>query len=56
MDRPNGIITFVEHSDANTVLNRWSSNINSLLELVVKTTHLIAKEEMVHSITKVITE
>jgi 26S proteasome regulatory subunit N5 len=50
------VVNFVQASDANTILNQWSGNINSLLELVVKTTHLIAKEEMVHSITKVITE
>ncbi|KAJ3031163.1 26S proteasome non-ATPase regulatory subunit 12 [Rhizophlyctis rosea] len=54
IDRPAGIVTFVPRKDPNTTLNEWSTNINSLLELIVKTTHLITKEEMVHSITKVI--
>ncbi|KAI9331888.1 PCI domain-containing protein [Obelidium mucronatum] len=51
MDRPAGIINFVPRKSPNTVLNEWSSNINSLLGLISKTTHLIAKEEMVASIT-----
>ncbi|RKO94070.1 hypothetical protein BDK51DRAFT_19523 [Blyttiomyces helicus] len=54
IDRPAGIITFVARKDPNAILNEWSTNINSLLELIVKTTHLITKEEMVHDITKVI--
>ena len=29
-------------------LNSWSSNTNKLMDLVMKTTHLINKEEMVH--------
>jgi 26S proteasome regulatory subunit N5 len=56
IDRVSGIVSFVAPKDANTVLNEWSHNINSLLDIIVKTTHLIAKEEMVHSITKVISE
>ena len=28
-------------------LNEWSSNTNKLMDLVMKTTHLINKEEMV---------
>ncbi|KAJ3295369.1 26S proteasome non-ATPase regulatory subunit 12 [Borealophlyctis nickersoniae] len=54
IDRPAGVVTFVPRKDPNTVLNEWSTSINSLLELIAKTTHLITKEEMVHSITKVI--
>jgi 26S proteasome regulatory subunit N5 len=50
IDRPAGIINFVPKSDPNTILNDWSRNINSLLELINKTTHQIAKEEMVKSI------
>ena len=29
-------------------LSSWSSNTNKLMDLVMKTTHLINKEEMVH--------
>ena len=29
-------------------LNTWSYNTNKLMDLVMKTTHLINKEEMVH--------
>ncbi|KAJ8331829.1 proteasome regulatory particle subunit [Batrachochytrium dendrobatidis] len=54
IDRPAGIVSFVTRKDPNTILNEWSQDINSLLELVVKTGHLITKEEMVHSITKTI--
>lgn len=56
IDRLVGIVTFSRPSDPNSILNEWSQNISSLLELIVKTNHLIAKEEMVNSITKVITE
>ncbi|KAJ3069031.1 26S proteasome non-ATPase regulatory subunit 12 [Podochytrium sp. JEL0797] len=51
MDRPAGVINFVPRKSPNAVLNEWSSNINQLLDLISKTTHLIAKEEMVASIT-----
>ena len=30
------------------MLNEWSHNINDLMGLVMKTTHLINREEMVH--------
>ncbi|KAJ3320022.1 26S proteasome non-ATPase regulatory subunit 12 [Boothiomyces sp. JEL0866] len=56
VDRISGIVTFEKKKDANTVLNEWSSTIHSLLDLIVKTNHLIMKEEMVHTITKQITE
>lgn len=49
IDRPAGIINFQAKKNPNEVLNEWSNNINSLLGLIVKTTHLITKEEMVHS-------
>ena len=29
-------------------LNGWSRNTNKLMDLVMRTTHLINKEEMVH--------
>ena len=50
IDRPAGIVTFRQNKDPNEVLNEWSHNLNSLMALVSKTTHLINKEEMVHSI------
>ncbi|ORY98341.1 PCI domain-domain-containing protein [Absidia repens] len=53
IDRTAGIISFQIKKDANHILNEWSSDINSLLNLVEKTCHLISKEEMVHSIAKV---
>ncbi|KAI8911773.1 hypothetical protein EDD86DRAFT_188772 [Gorgonomyces haynaldii] len=56
IDRISGIVSFVSKEDPNTILNKWSQNVSSLLDLIVKTSHLIQKEEMVHSITKVITE
>ncbi|CAG0914179.1 unnamed protein product [Notodromas monacha] len=45
-DRPSGIVSFAAHRDPNSVLNAWSNNLNSLMGLVSKTTHLINKEEM----------
>lgn len=54
VDRPAGVVSFQVKKDANQVLNDWSSDINSLLNLVEKTCHLISKEEMVHSIAKAI--
>ncbi|KAG2194463.1 hypothetical protein INT47_003831 [Mucor saturninus] len=53
IDRSAGVINFQTKKDANEILNNWSSDINSLLNLIEKTCHLISKEEMVHSIAKV---
>ncbi|KAI8884547.1 PCI-domain-containing protein [Backusella circina FSU 941] len=53
IDRSAGIVNFQTKKDANQTLNDWSSDINSLLNLIEKTCHLISKEEMVHSIAKV---
>lgn len=46
VDRLAGIICFSQQKDPNEVLNDWFHNINSLMQLVSKTTHLINKEEM----------
>ncbi|KAI9205086.1 PCI domain-containing protein [Polychytrium aggregatum] len=54
IDRSAGVISFVARKDPNAVLNDWSNNINQLLELIDKCGHLIAKEEMVYSITKTV--
>lgn len=34
--------------DSSDRLNEWSNNLNTLMQLVNKTTHLINKEECVH--------
>lgn len=52
IDRVDGIVSFVPRRDSDEVINGWSNNIESLLGLISKTTHLIAKEEMVQSITQ----
>lgn len=44
IDRIAGIINFQPKRDANQILNDWSSDINSLLNLIEKTCHLISKE------------
>jgi len=47
-DRLEGIIDFTEQQDPLENLNSWSCNTNKLMDLVMKATHLINKEEMVH--------
>ena len=46
--RLDGIVDFTKQQDPNDMLNSWSHNISELLSLVMKTTHLVNKEEMVH--------
>jgi len=48
VDRLIGIVNFSAHKDPSEVLNDWSRNIDSLMQLVCKTNHLINKEEMIH--------
>ena len=50
IDRLEGIVYFKKQQDPNDVLNDWSYNINSLMQLVNKATHLITKEEMIHQL------
>ena len=50
MDRLAGMVSFSATKDPNDILNDWSNNINTLMNLVNKTTHLITKEEMVHKL------
>ncbi|XP_069511134.1 26S proteasome non-ATPase regulatory subunit 12 [Ambystoma mexicanum] len=50
VDRMAGIINFQRPKDPNDILNDWSQKLNSLMALVTKTTHLIAKEEMIHNL------
>jgi len=47
-DRLDGVVDFTKHQDPNDMLNSWSNSISQLLSLVMKTTHLVNKEEMVH--------
>merc|ERR550519_1419349 len=47
-DRLEGIIDFTEQENPLENLNSWSCNTNRLMDLVMKATHLINKEEMVH--------
>lgn len=48
VDRLAGVISFSQQKDPSEVLNDWSHDLNSLMQLLSKTTHLINKEEMVH--------
>lgn len=50
IDRLEGIVNFTQQKDPNDLLNDWSHNINTLMQLVNKTNHLITKEEMVHKL------
>ncbi|KAJ9078959.1 proteasome regulatory particle subunit, variant 2 [Entomophthora muscae] len=50
IDRPSGVVSFVPPRDSPTVLTEWTHDVNKLLGLIEQTTHLIAKEEMVHKI------
>lgn len=56
IDRLEGKVTFIkndlEHCDEHILLNQWSSQVDSLLTLLVKTNHMISKEEMAHNIQK----
>ncbi len=52
IDRPAGLVSFRQSKDPSEMLNEWSNNLNSLMSLVGKTTHLINKEEMVHALVK----
>ena len=48
VDRLDGIVHFSRNQDPNEMLNEWSHNISDLMGYVMKTTHLINREEMVH--------
>lgn len=50
IDRLEGIVNFTQQKDPNDILNDWAHNINTLMNLVNKTNHLITKEEMVHKL------
>lgn len=54
IDRFEGKVVFtkndLERCDEHFLLNQWSSQVDSLLTLLVKTNHIISKEEMSQSI------
>jgi len=50
IDRLSGIINFVKQRDPNDVLDEWSGSMDKLMSLLNKTSHLIAKEEMIHAL------
>ncbi|KAJ2820389.1 proteasome regulatory particle subunit, partial [Coemansia sp. 'formosensis'] len=54
VDRPAGVVNFAKPSDSEEQLNGWASDVSKLLGLVEKTTHLIAKEEIVNKIARAI--
>lgn len=48
IDRPMGVVSFQTAKDSNELLNSWSANLETLLDLVEKSCHQIHKETMVH--------
>ena len=42
-----GIISFSKPKDTEEVLNAWSGNLNSVMNLIGNCNHLITKERMV---------
>lgn len=46
INRPRGIIQFKRKEVGNQVLESWNTSVDSLLQNIVKATHLIAKEEV----------
>ena len=50
IDRPQGIISFVEPTSPEEVLSDWSSGVGNVLNLLESTCHLINRENMVHNI------
>jgi len=50
IDRLSNIITFEQKKSPQDILNQWSNNLNSLMNIINKTCHLINKEETVHAV------
>lgn len=48
IDRPAGLVSFRAPQLPSDRLNDWASSTNSLMQLVDKATHVIAKEKIVH--------
>eukprot|EP00923_Selenidium_pygospionis_P006385 GHVN01011008.1.p1 GENE.GHVN01011008.1~~GHVN01011008.1.p1 ORF type:complete len:572 (+),score=156.54 GHVN01011008.1:197-1912(+) len=49
IDRPAGIVVFGEKLTARDRLDEWGGEINSILDTIEESCHLIAKERMVHA-------
>jgi len=50
IDRKSGIVSFSSMKDPSEALNDWNHNLNKLMGLIKRTTHLINKEEMVSTL------
>ncbi|XP_063682947.1 26S proteasome non-ATPase regulatory subunit 12-like [Bolinopsis microptera] len=50
IDRLDGIISFTKQKDTEQILNAWSGNLNSVMDLIGNVNHLITKERMVHQV------
>ncbi len=50
IDRPAGIVVFERPRPATEVLSDWATDLDQVLNIVEKTTHLIQKELMVHGL------
>jgi len=49
MDRPAGVVVFEKPRPATAVLTDWARDLDEVLSLIDKTTHLIQKETLVHA-------
>jgi 26S proteasome regulatory subunit N5 len=52
IDRPSGVVIFNKRQSAQAVLDSWSENIYSVLNMVQLSSHLIEKERLVHAAIK----
>jgi 26S proteasome regulatory subunit N5 len=50
IDRPRGVVSFVEPCSPEEVLSDWSSSVGGVLALLESTCHLINRENMVHKV------
>lgn len=50
IDRPTGVVNFVQKRDPNAMLNDWAKDVKDVLELIAKTGFWIAKEEVAASL------
>lgn len=49
IDRPAGIVDFTKQQNADEALNQWSGDLDKMLGLIEKTSHLINKEYAIHA-------
>jgi 26S proteasome regulatory subunit N5 len=43
IDRPKGVVTFKPQTNSTDILNSWTADIDKMLGLVEKTSHLVSK-------------